>query len=142
MSMGLLGLPVAPTTAILAPKGVPRQASGRGAGAPPPYRACGETVSCRPSRVHGTPRGATSRRGGRPGLRSLERRLDPLPTTVGQDAVDGGRDLIPVDTLDGEEESDTDPTRLTPHAWKEHFLPEVEQRRDAAQRRLFKRIQR
>ena len=36
----------------------------------------------------------------------------------------------------------SDVTKLTPHAWKEHFLPEVEERRDAALRRLFERIQR
>ena len=36
----------------------------------------------------------------------------------------------------------SDVTKLTPHAWKERFLPEIELRRDAALRRLLERIKR
>ena len=31
----------------------------------------------------------------------------------------------------------SDVTKLTPHGWKQHFLPEVEQRRQSALKKLF-----
>ncbi len=72
--------------------------SRSGRTAPPPRSKDGRFpaggAACTQARVRDAPRrpearrGATSRRGGRPGLRALERRPGPPPTTMGEDPVD------------------------------------------------------